>query len=281
MKYKIVTDSASNIHSIENIPFAYAPLHIMVGDRDFPDDDNLDLAQMEEALSHGGKSGTACPGIGDWLNAFEDAEVVFCVTITSGLSGSCAAARAAKAEYEEQYPLRHVHVIDSLSAGPEMALLIEKLQELICSGLGEKEILDGIREYAHRTGLLFCLKSLRNLANNGRVSPSVAKICEILGIRVVGQASAQGTLEILNKCHGENGSLSRMVKIMSETGFYGGKVRLMHNNNEKAAEKLADLIRKTWDNADVRIAPTLGLCGYYAENGGIMLGFDRPASPRL
>ena len=42
MKYKIVSDSASNIHTIEDIPFSYAPLHIIVGDRDFSDDDSLD-----------------------------------------------------------------------------------------------------------------------------------------------------------------------------------------------------------------------------------------------
>lgn len=274
MKYKIVSDSASNIRTIQHVPFSYAPLHIIVGDRDFSDDDSLDLTQMDEALSSGGKSGTACPGIGDWLEAFGTAEVVFCVTITSGLSGSCDAARAAKALYEEQDPRRRVHVIDSLSAGPEMALLIEKLQELICSGANEEEILSGIRDYAARTRLLFCLKSLRNLAGNGRVNPSVAKICEILGIRVVGQASAQGTLEILHKCHGEPGSLSRMVKVMGEAGYSGGQVRIMHNRNEKAAGKLADLIRETHPNANVLISPTLGLCSYYAENGGLMLGFD-------
>ena len=274
MKYKIVSDSASNIHTIEDIPFSYAPLHIIVGDQDFSDDDSLDLAQMDEALSSGGKSGTACPSIGDWREAFGMAEVVFCVTITSGLSGSCDAARAAKALYEEQYPQRRVHVIDSLSAGPEMALLIEKLRELICSGANEEEILSGIRDYAARTRLLFCLKSLRNLAGNGRVNPSVAKICEILGIRVVGQASAQGTLEILHKCHGEPGSLTRMVKVMGAAGYSGGQVRIMHNQNEKAADKLAGLIREAHPSANVLISPTLGLCSYYAENGGLMLGFD-------
>ncbi len=274
MKYKIVSDSASNIHAIQHVPFSYAPLHIIVGDRDFSDDDSLDLAQMDEALSSGGKSGTACPGIGDWLEAFGTAEVVFCVTITSGLSGSCDAAMAAKALYEEQDPRLRVHVIDSLSAGPEMALLIEKLQELICSGMNEEDILRGIRKYAARTRLLFCLKSLRNLAGNGRVSPSVAKICEILGIRVVGQASARGTLEILHKCHGELGALSRMVKTMEEAGYSGGQVRIMHNRNEKAAGKLADLIREAHPSANVQISPTLGLCSYYAENGGLMLGFD-------
>lgn len=172
MKYKIVSDSASNIHTIENVSFTYAPLHIIVGEKDFADDDSLDLEEMEQALSTGQKSGTACPGIGDWLEAFGDVEVVFCVTITSALSGSCSAARAAKDEYEEQFPARRVHVIDSLSAGPEMALIIEKLRELICSNMGEEDILHQIKNYTRRSHLLFCLKSLRNLASNGRVNPS-------------------------------------------------------------------------------------------------------------
>lgn len=274
MKYKIVSDSASNIHTIEKVPFSYAPLHIIVGEMDFVDDDSLDLTQMDSALSSGGKSSTACPGIGDWLSAFGDAEIIFCVTITSGLSGSCAAARIAKDEYEEKFPQRHVHIIDSLSAGPEMALIIEKLQDLICQEAAEADILRDIREYTRHSHLLFCLKSLRNLAGNGRVSHSVAKICEILGIRIVGQASTQGTLEILHKCHGGQNALSRMVKTMKELGFSDGRVRIMHNKNENAAQKLASLIHESFAAADIHISPTLGLCSYYAEDGGIMLGFD-------
>ncbi len=273
MKYKIVSDSASNIRTLENVPYSYAPLHIVIGEKDFSDDDSLNLAEMDKALSSGEKSSTACPGIGDWLLAFGDAEIVFCVTITSNLSGSCAAARAAKAEYEELFPHRRVHIIDSLSAGPEMALIIERLQERICQGAAEPDILRDIQEYTSRSHLLFCLKSLRNLASNGRVSPSVAKICEILGIRVMGQASAQGTLEILHKCHGEQNALSRMVRTMQEFGFSQGRVRIMHNKNERAAQKLAALIRESFAPTDIRISPTLGLCSYYAEDGGIMLGF--------
>ncbi|MCM1118371.1 MAG: DegV family protein [bacterium] len=274
MKYKIVSDSASNIRTLENVPFAYAPLHIIAGEIDFADDDSLDLVKMNQALASGQESGTACPGIGDWLETFGDADVIFCVTITSALSGSCSAARVAKDEYEEQFPARRVHIIDSLSAGPEMALIVEKLRDLIHSGMDEEDILKHIRNYTHRSHLLFCLKSLRNLASNGRVSPSVAKLCEILGIRIVGQASARGTLEILHKCRGEAGALASMVKVMEKAGYCGGAVRIMHDQNEDAAGKLADLIHHTYADADIRISPTLGLCSYYAEKGGIMLGFE-------
>ena len=49
-------------------------------------------------------------------------------------------------------------------------------------------------------GLIFVLQSLKNFANNGRVSPAVAKIAGIMGICIIGKASDVGTLEPIHKC---------------------------------------------------------------------------------
>ena len=97
---KIVADSSCDIFSLESVPFASAPLRIITDEKEYVDDQHLDVAQMvDDLLSYSGKSGTACPGTGDWLDAFGDASYVFCVTITSNLSGSFNSARVAKQEY--------------------------------------------------------------------------------------------------------------------------------------------------------------------------------------
>lgn len=275
MKYKIVSDSAADLLAIDQAPFASVPLHIIIGSREFVDDETVDLAQMEEALSaHKGRSSTACPGVDDWLRAFGDADAVFCVTITSALSGSYNSAMSAKQQHEERYPGRLVHVIDSLSAGPEMALIVERLQELVLSGAPPEIIRTEITDYTRHTRLLFSLETLRNLANNGRVSPAVAKLAGILGIRVVGQASDQGELAMLNKCRGEQCVLSSLLKYMKELGYHGGKVRISHNGNEKMAAALASQIRELFPNPDIRIYPARALCSYYAEKGGILVGLE-------
>jgi pimeloyl-ACP methyl ester carboxylesterase len=80
---------------------------------------------------------------------------------------------------------------------------------------------------------------LKNLAANGRVSPAVAKIAGVLGIRVVGKASLQGTLEPLSKCRGEAKALLAIVNHLKEEGFAEGKVRIAHCQNEAAAQELA------------------------------------------
>lgn len=202
MNYKIVSDSGANLCEADSdAAFSCVPLKINTDEREFVDNSDLEVQEMVSYLSgYKGKSGTACPGISEWLDAFGDADSVFCFTITSTLSGSCNAARLAKEDYEAMYPDRHVYVVDSLSAGPEMKILIEKLQELIGQGKEYETICRELAEYQQHTGLMFSLESLRNLANNGRVSPVVAKVAGVLGIRVVGRASVRGDLDPMDKC---------------------------------------------------------------------------------
>ena len=88
---------------------------------------------------------------------------------------------------------------------------------------------------------MFSLESLKNLANNGRVSPVAAKLAGVLGIRVVGRASDHGELEPMDKCRGEK----------------------------------KDLLLKEYGEADIGIGETFGLCSYYAEQGGLVVGFER------
>jgi fatty acid-binding protein DegV len=83
------------------IPFASAPLKIITNEREFVDDAMLNTAEMVAFFDgYKGKSKTSSPGPNDWLEAFGDADDVFCITITSGLSGSYNAACAAKDLYE-------------------------------------------------------------------------------------------------------------------------------------------------------------------------------------
>lgn len=274
MKYKIVADSSANLDALSNLPFTSVPLHITVGEEDFTDNASVNLDLLEHALTTCKSSSTACPGLDDWITAFGDAQVVFCITITSTLSGSCASAMLAKKEYEEQFPHRHVHIIDSLSTGPEMVLIIEKLQEMILKDMAEADILREIQEYIKHTHLLFSLECLKNLANNGRVSHTIAGLAGILGIRIVGQASDRGELALLTKCRGEQRALAEILRFMKEKGYTGGKVRIVHNRNITAAEKLRSLILDTFGSVDIQIDKTKALCSYYAEKGGLLIGFE-------
>ena len=273
---KIVADSSADLLTLEGVAFATAPLKIVAGEKEFVDDANLDVAGMITWFdSYKGKSKTSCPNPGDWVEAFDGADEVFCVTITSGLSGSYNSACAAKQMYEAEQEGKKVHVIDSLSAGPELVLLIEKLKELIARDMPFEEIRDEIEDYKKTTGLVFMLESLKNFAANGRVSPAVAKIAGVLGIRIVGKASDQGTLEPTNKSRGEAKALGAIMERLCQSGLKIGKVRIAHCQNPEAAQKLSDMLREKLPQVQVQTHVLRGLCSYYAEKGGLLIGFEK------
>ena len=207
------------------------------------------------------------------MEAFGDAEEVFCLTITSKLSGSYQSACIAKEEYEAKHPGRRVYVVDSLSTGPEMRLLAEKLEALTLEGKSFEETVAEIQSYGRRTQLLFMLESLKNLANNGRVSHAVAKITGLLGIRLVGKAD-EGVLCPLDKCRGLKKALDAMVARMKELGYRGGKVHIAHCFHPEAAGALLERLRQEFRNLCAEIYSTGGLCSFYAEQGGLLVGFE-------
>lgn len=273
---KIVADSSANLMELNSVAFDVAPMKIITAEREFVDNCELDLEEMIRFFkSYKGRSQTSCPNPEDWLIAFGDAEDIFCVTITSGLSGSYNAACIAKNLYETEYPGRRVFVIDSLSAGPELTLIVEKLEEMIGEGRTYEAICAYIPEYQKKIGLLFMLESLNNFAANGRVSPAVARIAGVLGIRIVGKASDVGTLEPTDKSRGEAKSLSAIMKNLKESGLKTGKVILAHCLNESAANTLRHMIETELPDVAVEIGKDLGLCSYYAEEGGLLIGFEK------
>ena len=116
---------------------------------------------------------------------------------------------------------------------------------------------------------------MKNLANNGRVGPLVAKMAGILGIRLVGKASDKGDLEPLDKCHGEQKAIETILNRMITLGYKNGKVRIAHCFNEGAAEKLKELILEKFGRAKIEIYRCGALCSFYAEKGGLLVGFEK------
>lgn len=275
-KIRIVADSSCDMLALQTVEFCVAPLKIITENKEYVDDNNLDVHQMvEDLLAYKGRSSSSCPNTNDWVFAFGDADEVYCVTITSGLSGSYNSAMLAKRTYEEKYPGRRVFVLDSLSTGPEMGLIIEKIEELVIAGKSFDEISSEIDAYSKKTGLIFMLESMKNLANNGRVNPLVAKVAGVLGIRVVGKASDEGDLEQLAKCRGEMSALDCIVEHLKALGLKKGKVKISHCFNEKAGKQLAEKVKKEIPGVRTDLQNCRGLCSFYAEAGGLLIGFER------
>ena len=274
MKRVVVVDSSANLAG-EGSGVVSVPMKVIVDGHEFVDDSSLDLALMFRQLDAcSGPTSTSCANIAEWRAAFEGADEVFALALTSKISGGFNAAQAAAKHYLFDHPDSRVFVLDSLTTGPELELLAERACELAESDMPFDDAVHELRAYSRRTHLMFSLEKLENFVRNGRVKPLVAKAAGVLGIRIVGQASPEGELELMNKVRGEKHALKQVLSNMCDAGFAGGRVRIRHTENPAAASRLAELIRGEWPDCDLEIGKNGALCSYYCEPGGVLVGFE-------
>lgn len=279
MKWKIIADSGCDYRSLDNLApdteFVSVPLTIQVGETIYRDDAQLNIDQMmEEMYATTTASKSACPSPDDYMKSFEGADNIVVVTITGTLSGSYNSAEIAKKIYLEEHPDTKIHVIDSLSAGGEVDLIVLKLNHLVAEGLDFDQVIDGITDYQSKTKLLFVLAKVDNLVKNGRLSKLVGTVVGLLNIRMVGEASKTGTLELLQKARGQKKAIKAAFDELLKAGYAGGHIMISHRNNEKFIEQFSELVREKFAQASIEVLPTSGLCSFYAEEGGLLMGYE-------
>lgn len=279
MSWMIVSDSSCDIRTLENpadgVSFATVPLKIRVGDREFVDNSMLDTHAMMEAMhNYNGASTTACPSPEEWAEKFLMADNVLAITISANLSGSYNSAMVARDMVLEAHPEKNIFVLNSLSTAGEMVLAIWKANELIAQGLEFNSLVAQWQNWYQDRKILFSLANFDNLVKNGRMSKVVGFVAGMMNMRAVGQGSDDGRLDLLHKCRGEKRMLALLMEEMDHHGYNGeGTVVISHCENEDSALILKGGIEKKWPGAKVIILPCSGLTSFYAETGGIIIGY--------
>lgn len=275
--WNLVTDSSCDLKSLETpdeqISFSSVPFIIRAGDQEFIDDEQLDTEKMVNSLSEIKEAGrTACPAPETWLERFRHAGNVIAVTISSNLSGSYNSACLARDMLLEKEPDRNIAVIDSKSAGPELTMIVRKLQSLVRDGLPFAEIVEKLNRFADQTETIFALTSFDNLVKNGRVGRVAGFVAGKLGMCGIGVAN-DGRIDVKSKVRGTQRALKAIIDDMKAHAFSQGPVLISHCLNEELALRLRTLIQETWSAAQVDIMPTRGLCSFYAEKGGMIVAY--------
>lgn len=278
MKWNVVTDSSCDLlpsrYRSDVIELSSVPFVITVGDQHFVDDEDLDLQKMlhdmeqEKEASH-----TACPAPGTWLQHFEKASHTFAITISSQVSGSMNSALTAMDMALEKHPEKKIAVLDSKSTGPELVLCVHELERLAREGVDFDEAVARANTFLERTKILFALSSFDDLIKSGRMGKMTGFLARALGMWGIGTASEEGTIVVEGKARGVKKTVRELINRMKERGFAGGRVAISHCDNFAVAQTLKENILQLWGNSEIEIIPTRGLCSYYAERGGLIVGF--------
>lgn len=278
MKWNIVADSSCDLMKkdvdCEEVGFSIVNFTLRVGDREYIDDEQLDVLQMlDDMEACPTASFSACPSPDAWAEEFKKAEQTIAITISGNLSGSLNSAMAATGIVMSEHPEKKIALLDSRATGPEMALCIHHLADWIKSHHTFETIVERAEKFLEDTKTTFALSSFNNLVKNGRMTKLTGFIARSFGMWGIGIANEEGKVAMKGKARGTDKVLAMILDDLRQRGFQGGEVAISHCYNAKMAEKLRTSVLSYWDTAKVTILKTRGLDSFYAERGGLIVSF--------
>lgn len=284
MRWALIADSSCNLRDYKpkalDCVFAIAPLKIEVGGEEFVDDASLDVAELNRRVAQeSSATGSACPSTGEWAELFGLADNVLAITISSQLSGSYDAAVMARNMVldEQGSASKKICVVDSKSAGGPLEIAVVLLDRYLTTNPDASfEDISAFAEQVLRSSqVLFSLSSYENLVKNGRMPKLVGSLASTLSIRMLGTASSEGTIKIVGPTRGDKKTYKKIVESMRSDGYHGGVAYIDHVDNLAGAQKVSDAILAEWPDAEIYIVPCGGLCSYYAEQTGLIIGYEK------
>lgn len=282
MTWKIVSDSscdlrAASFHS-DSVAFELVPLRIQVGAQAFLDSDQLSVPELLAAMAaEKAASSTACPSPAAFARAFETVDRVVCVTISSNLSGTYHAACIGREMVLEEHPEKQICVLDSLAASGAMVLLIRRAQALM-EAAGDDGDFDALCQQLHRyqatLRTCFTLENFDNLIKNGRMRPIVGTLLRSLGIHIIADATAEGTIHVADKARGVGKTYRAITALMKASkDCTDAEVVISHCENLEGAMALKRQILADLPVKQVDLLSCRGLTSFYAMEKGLIVGY--------
>lgn len=282
MTWNIVSDSSCDMRMSgfagDGIHFEIVPLRLQVGNREFIDNDALEIPELLEAMAaEKTASSTACPSPAAFARAFEKGDKTVCFTISANLSGTYNAAVMGREMVLEEHPEKEICVIDSKATAGAMVLLIRRAKELMEAdpeGRDFEGICAQLRLYQAALRTCFTLENFDNLIKNGRMRPLVGTLLHSLGIHVIADGTPQGTIRVVGKARGEAKTYKAITALMKDSkDCIGAEVVISHCENLASAIKLKEQILQDLPVKSVDIISCRGLTSFYAMEKGLIIGY--------
>lgn len=277
MSYKIIGDSCTDlpIDLKNDATIQLVPLSMQIEDEIIVDDSTFNQIEFLRKMAASKECPkSSCPSPESYMAAFEGADDIFVITLSSKLSGSYNSAELAKKLYLEDHPGKNIEVIDSKSASPGQTILVYKLKELLDKGTSFQETVKQINAFRDSMQTKFVLESLENLRKNGRLNNITAVICSALNIKPI-MGATDGEIVKIDQARGIERALLKMIKFVEED-VKDAKDRILgitHCNNYERALFVKEEMLKRIPFAKCFIADTSGIASLYANDGGIIISY--------
>lgn len=204
MKTAIVTDTNSGISAsqAEAMGIHLIPMPFFIGGETYYEGKDVSHALFFQKMADGVEVSTSQPSPADilalWESLLEDHDAILHFPMTSGLSGSCASAKALAREYGGR-----VLVVDDKRISVTLMQSVRNALTLLAQGKTAGEVRDILEAESYDSSIYIAVNTLEYLKKSGRVTAAGAAMASILSIKPVLQIQGD-KLDAYKKVRGMN-----------------------------------------------------------------------------
>ncbi|MBQ6539894.1 MAG: DegV family protein, partial [Oscillospiraceae bacterium] len=275
--YIIYTDSACDISpeklnewgvKFRSLTFVFNDSEKVYSNFDMP------VNEFYRKMRAGGVAKTSAVNAEAFREAFaEELEVgrdVLYIGFSTGLSTTANSAQIAADELRDQYPDRKLITIDTLTASAGQGLVIYLAVQKKNEGKSIDEVADFVREVSPKMCHWFTVDDLVYLKRGGRISPTVALVGTVLGIKPILHVDDEGHLISVDKVRSRKGSLRALCSKYGELHVDPEiPVFISQADCYDEANSLGEMIKERYGVREVFIADIGPVIGAHAGPGTI------------
>ena len=269
-------DLAADVAKEWGVPYTQLTFRFDNGEENSNDD--MPIEAFYKKMREGGVAKTAAVNTetfsAEFEKVLEDGKDLIYVGFSSGLSSTYSAAMLAAKELSKRYPERKVYTVDTLAASAGIALLISYMLDMKKNGAS----IDEVRDFAESMKLNVChwftVDNLDYLKRGGRVSPAVALVGNLLGIKPVLHVDNEGHLTNVEKARGRRASLMALADKLGASILEGyDRVYISHGDCLEDAKLLASMIEAKYKKTVELITNVGPVIGAHSGPGTMALFF--------
>ena len=197
------------------------------------------------------------------------------IGFSSGLSTTYNSARIAAENLKAKYPDRKIIVVDSLCASAGQGLLLRLALDRKEAGSSIEEVAKFVEDTRLNLCHWFTVNDLVYLKRGGRISPAVAFVGNMLGIKPVLHVDNEGHLVNVTKVRGRKAAINELANKFTALALdpANSKIYISHAACENDAKELAKIIEEKHGSKTEIITDVGPVIGAHSGPGTLALFF--------
>ena len=280
--YVIYTDSGCDIKadllSEWCVPCSALTFRFTDSDKEYKNND-MPINEFYKEMTEGRIAKTSAINSQSFYDSFkeilEGGKDILYIGFSSGLSTTYNSAKSAAKELKAQYPERKIITVDSLCASAGQGLLVRLVLDKKESGATIEEAAKYAESIKKKICHWFTVNDLVYLKRGGRISPTVAFVGNMLGIKPILHVDNEGHLVNVSKVRGRRGSINALAEKYGELADKNaeGKIYISHAFCEDDARYLSEVIEEKYGKKTELITDVGTVIGAHSGPGTLALFF--------